>query len=175
MLESSQYWFQQFTSQAIIPRSTVTIALNTHTNVCSCQKKIHLHTGLYISKTRTSSTTKKIQNDTGKQTELRHEKFTYFLSYLLNRLFLQFVWRNRSHVCQCIGIIAFSKVEFHILQGLALCQVVIIGICQERISHSTNQSLRKPMENVERGHVTRTGSGSESSHGGNETVAKHKR
>ena len=58
-----------------------------------------------------------------------------------------------------VSVVSLGKVKTDIVQGLALGQVMVVGILHEGRTHTTNKSLRESVEDVERGHIARSASG----------------
>ena len=73
-------------------------------------------------------------------------------THLLHSSLLQPRRNQRPHIRQSIPVIRLAQIQFHVVQSLALRQVVVVGIAQEGGAHAPDQGLGESVEDVEGGH-----------------------
>ena len=75
--------------------------------------------------------------------------------YLLNGKLLHGGGGHGGFIGQGVVVVGLAQVQTGIVQRLALREVVIIRVQQERRAHPTNQRFGEPMKDVEGGEISR--------------------
>ena len=56
-------------------------------------------------------------------------------------------------VLDALGVVGLAEIQAEIVQVLALGEMMVVGIGQERRAHPPDEGLGEPVEDVEGGHV----------------------